>query len=180
MKTANKVLAIVLCAIMMMCIAGCQQKDSASLLPFGLEFGDDYEDTKNEIDIGKLRDSSANDGYVSYRKIISEEEKVTQILGTSDGISEVSIALAFNAEKKLYEFYCFFTVENDKLSKTNDIIRQKFNKIAGEEENEPNGIALWINEKYVIDYFCENRYEAFLGEDASCVICIHSYEFDFE
>ncbi len=180
MKTANKVIVLVLCAIMLMLTVGCEQKDRTSLLPFGLELGNDYEEVQNKIDIGELKDSEANDGYVSNLKYISEEEEITEILGTGEGVSDVAIALAFNADKKLYEFYCFFTVENDKLSETHDVIRQKFNKVAGEEEEEPNGIALWNNDKYSIDYRCNNRYEAVLGEDASCSISIHSFELDFE
>ncbi|MBQ9861500.1 MAG: hypothetical protein IJO75_04495 [Clostridia bacterium] len=180
MKTANKVIALVLCTIMLMLTVGCEQKDRTSLLPFGLELGNDYEEVQNKIDIGELKDSEANDGYISNLKYISEEEEITEILGTSEGISDVAIGLAFNADKKLYEFYCFFTVENEKLSATNDIIRQKFTKVAGEEEEECNGIALWENEEYVINYRSENPLEAFLGEDASCIISIHSYELDFK
>ena len=180
MKTASKVIVLVLCAIMLMLTVGCEQKNRTSLLPFGLELGNDYEEVQNKIDIGELKDSEANDGYVSNLKYISEEEEITEILGTGEGVSDVAIGLAFNADEKLYEFYCFFTVENDKLSETNDIIRQKFTKVAGEEEQEPNGIALWKNEEYAIDYSCRNRFEAFAGEDASCSIVIHSYELDFE
>ncbi len=180
MKTANKVIALVLCTIMLMLTVGCAQKDRTCLLPFGLEFGNDYEKVQSKIDIGELQDSQANDGYLSNLKFISEEEEITEILGTSEGVSNVAIALAFNADKKLYEFYCFFKVENDKLSETNDIIIQKYNKVAGEEEEEPTGIALWINDKYSIDYSCNNRYETVLGEDASCSISIHSFELDFE
>ena len=180
MKTANKVIVLVLCAIILMLTVGCEQKDRTSLLPFGLELGNDYEEVQNKIDIGELKDSQANDGYVSNLKYFSEEEEITKILGTSEGVSNVAIALAFNADKKLYEFYCFFTVENDKLSETHDVIRQKFNKVAGEEEEETNGIALWNNDKYSIDYRCNNQFEAVLGEDASCSISIHSFELDFE
>ena len=113
MKTGNKVLALGLCMIMLMLTVGCQQKDSVGrqqkdserLLPFGLEFGDDYEEINNELDVGELRDSSANDGYIiDNLKTISEEERITEILGTSEGISDVAIGLAFNADKKLYEF----------------------------------------------------------------------------
>lgn len=181
MKTANKVLALGLCMIMLMLTVGCQQKDSERLLPFGLELGDDYEKINNELDIGELRDASANDGYViDNLKTISEEERITEILGTSEGISDVAIGLAFNADKKLYEFYCFFTLENDKFSEINNIIQQKYNKLAGEAEEDPEGIALWKNEKYVIDYSCDDPVKAWLGEDVSYTIVIHSLEFDFE
>lgn len=180
MKIAIRVIALVLCIITLLFTVGCEQKDRTSLLPFGLELGNDYEEVQNKIDIGELKDSQANDGYVSNLKYISEEEEITKILGTSEGVGNVAIALAFNADKKLYEFYCLFAVENDKLSETNDIIRQKFTKVAGEEEEEPNGIALWINDKYSIDYSCNNRYEVVLGENASCSISIHSFELDFE
>ena len=180
MKIANKILALVLCAIMLMLTVGCEKKEQASLLPFGLEFGNDYEEVQNKADIGELRASQANDGYLSKLKYISEEEEIAEILGTSEGISNVAIAFAFNADKKLYEYYCLFTVENDKLSETNDIIRQKYTKFAGEEEENSNSIAVWINDEYSIDYRCENRYEVVLGEDASCVISMHSFEFDFE
>lgn len=169
----------VLCVIFIG-MAGCGQQDKFKLLPFGLEIGDDYEEVQDKIGIGELEKSKANDGYVSSLKYISEDEEITEILGTSEGISDVKIAVAFNADKKLYEFYCFFMVENDKLSETNDIIIDKYNKVAGEEEEEPNGIALWENEEYVIDYTCNNRIEAYLGEDAFCSIVIHSYELDFE
>lgn len=180
MKSIRKFLALMLSVIVLIFAAGCGQKEDITLLPFGLELGTDYEEIQNKIDIGELKDSEANDGYVSNLKYISEEGAITEILGTSEGVSDVAIALAFNADKKLYEFYCFFTVENDKLSEMNDIIREKYSKVAGEEEEEPNGIALWINDKYAIDYSCSNRYEEFLGADASCSICIHSFELDFE
>lgn len=180
MKIAIRVIALVLCIITLLFTVGCEQKDRTSLLPFGLEFGNNYEEVQNKIDIGELKESEANDGYVSDLKYISNEEEITEIIGTSEGISDVAIALAFNADEKLYEFYCWFTVENNKLSQTNDIIKNKFNKVAGEEEDEPNGIALWKNEEYAIDYSCQNRFEAFAGEDASCLIVIHSYELDFE
>jgi len=180
MKTANKVLAIVLCAIMLMLTVGCEKNEQAGLLPFGLEFGNDYEKVQNKADIGELRDSQTNDGYLSKLKYISKEEEIAEILGTSEGISNVAVVFAFNADKELYEYYCLFTVENDKLPEINDIIRQKYTKFAGEEEENSNSIAVWINDEYSIDYWCENRYEVVLGEDASCVISMHSYEFDFE
>jgi len=180
MKIAIRVIALVLCIITLLFTVGCEQKDRTSLLPFGLEFGNDYEEVQNKADIGELRDSRANDGYLSKLKYISEEEEIAEILGTSEGISNVAIVFAFNADKKLYEYYCLFTVENDKLSETNDIIRQKYTKFAGEEEENSNSIAVWINDEYSIDYWCENRYEVVLGEDASCVISMHSFEFDFE
>ena len=175
-----KCLVLVLCATMMIGMVGCGQQGNAEPLPFGLEFGNNYEEVQNKIDIGELKESEANDGYVSNSKYIFNEEEVENILGTSEGISDVRVALAFNADKKLYEFYCFFTVENDMLSEINDIIRDKFNKVAGEEEEEPSGIALWNNDEYVIDYSCRNRYEVVIGEDASCSIVIHSYELDFK
>lgn len=175
-----KCLMFVLCVAMMIGMVGCGQKENVELLPFELEFGNNFEEVQCKLDIGELKDSSSNDGYVSDLKYISNEEEITEIIGTSEGISDVAIALAFNADEKLYEFYCFFTVENNKLSQTNDIIKNKFNKVAGEEEDEPNGIALWKNEEYTIDYSCQNRLEAFAGEDASCLIVIHSYELDFE
>lgn len=179
MKYTNKVLAIILSGIMIFA-AGCQKKESASLLPFGLEFGAVYEEIQKANDIGDLKDSQSNAGYVTNLKYISKEEEIIEIIGTSDGVSDVAIMLAFNAEKKLYEFYCIFTLENDKVAEINDVIKQKYNKVAGEEEEESNGIALWKNEKYVIDYRCTEPYGAVLGEDVQYVIAIHSNELDFE
>ena len=105
MKIVNSVLAFVLCTIMLVFIVGCGEKDSASLLPFGLELGDTYEEVQKANDIGDLKDSSANDGYVSNLKYLSEEEEIIEILGTCEGVSDVAVAFAFNADKKLYEFY---------------------------------------------------------------------------
>lgn len=184
MRLVCKFLALFLSVAILICAVGCEEKEKdqekEALLPFGLEIGDTYEITQNKIDIGELSDSDANGGYVSEMKYIFEAEKITEMLGTIDGVYNVSIALAFNADKKLYEYYCFFKAENDKLSAINDVIRQKYSKIAGEEEEEPAGIALWMNDKYSIDYRCTNRYESILGEDAICSITIHSFELDFE
>ncbi len=180
MKLTNKILVFILCAILLFSAVGCDQKERVSLLPFGLELGDDYKETQKKIDVGELKDSQANDGYLSNLKYISDEEEIKEILGTSEGISNVAVALAYNADKKLYEFYCLFIVENDKCSATNDIIREKYTKVAGAEVEDPYGIASWINDKYSIEYICENRYGVVLGEDAECAIIIHSFELDFE
>ena len=174
MKTGNKVLALGLCMIMLMLTVGCQQKDSERLLPFGLEFGKTYEQIQKTIGVDNLIESSSNDGYVSELKEITNEEEIGEYLGTSDGVSDVRIMYAFNAEKKLYEIYCGFVVENEKSAEVQDIIKQKFSKIVGEEieQNELIGpIAKWENEKFAIEYSCEG---------VTCLIIIHSYEYDFE
>lgn len=180
MKISNRVLALVLCIMMLMLTVGCGQEDRASLLPFGLEFGDTYEEVQRANDIGDLKDSNANDGYVSKLKYFSKEDEVIEILGTCEGVSDVAVGLAFNAEKRLYEFYCLFKAENNKVLEINDTIKQKYNKVAGEAEEETDGIALWINEEYSIDYRCTDPIKAFAGEDATYMISIHSFELDFE
>ena len=174
MKTGNKVLALGLCMIMLMLTVGCQQKDSKRLLPYDLEFGKTYEQIQKTIGVDNLKESSSNDGYVSELKKITNEEEIGEYLGTSDGVSDVRIMYAFNAEKKLYEIYYGFVVENEKSAEVQDIIKQKFSKIVGEEieQNELIGpIAKWENEKFAIEYSCEG---------VTCLIIIHSYEYDFE
>ncbi len=163
---------------MMIFTTGCGQKEN--LLPFGLEFGDSYEECVKKFDVGPLKDSNANDGYLSNCIPISEEKEIIKVLGTSEGVSDVEIAVAFNADKQLYEYYCFFVPEIEKVSEINDIIKQKYSKIAGEPEADPNGIALWKNEKYVIDYSSTDRYATVLGKEVPFVIIIHSFEYDFE
>lgn len=180
MKTFNRVLALVLCTIMFMLTVGCQQKDNTSLLPFSLAFGDSYKKIKDAAYVGDLEDSNANDGYISNLKYLVEEEEIKEILGTYDGVSDVAVGFAFNADKQLYEFYCFFTIENNKTTEIHNTIKQKYNELAGETDEVTDGIALWKNEEYAIDYRCTDPLKELAGEDANYVISIHSYAFDFE
>ncbi len=179
---AKKLLSLILVpASLLLIFAGCTAKETKpNLLPFNLSLGDTYEKTQEAINVGELEDSQANDGYITGLKFLTNEEYITAVLGTSEGVYDVAIGLSFNADKKLYEFYCFFTVKSDKQTEVNDAIRAKYSQIAGQEEADPDGIALWKNEEYVIDYSCSNVLESFLGEDAQCVITIHSFVLDFE
>ena len=141
MKIVNRVLAFALCTIMLMLTVGCGQKDRESLLPFGLEFGDTYEEIQKANDIGNLVDADANDGYITNFMYLSEEEEIMECLGTCEGVSNVAVSFSFNADKKLYEYYCFFKAENDKVLEINNSIVQKYNNVAGEPEEETNDIA---------------------------------------
>jgi len=174
MSLKNRFLSVVLCVVILVISSGCEKNENSGLLPYDLEFGKTYEQIQKTIGVDNLKESSSNDGYVSELKKITNEEEIGEYLGTSDGVSDVRIMYAFNAEKVLYEIYYGFVVENEKSAEVQDIIIQKFNKIVGEEieQNELSGPkAIWKNEKFVIEYSCEG---------ATSLIIIHSFEYDFE
>ena len=174
----KKVLAFGLCAIMLIGMVGCGQKDKATPLPFGLKFGDTYERIQENLDIGELHDATANDGYGTDVIPITDEETI-EILGTSDGVKGVAVSLWFNAEKEFYEFYCIFKTGGDQRLEVSDAIVQKYTALLGEGKEDTDVIAEWETDEYVVSYVCDDPFTALAGKETTHYICMHSKEFDF-
>ena len=171
MKLANKVLAVVLCAITLVFATGCGQKDR--LLPFGLKFGDNYEKVQKAIGFERIEESDL--GYISAPRRFYEEKEIEEILGTSEGISDVRVIALFNADKELYQYVCFFLPENDRFPEIIGTIRQKYDRVVGEEGEVYDGLIYWSTEKY--DIFLANT-DDYPGYTYS--IMITSFEHDIE
>ena len=173
MKLANKVLAVVLCTIMLVFTAGCGQKDN--LLPFGLEFGDSYEECVEKIAkiegveiIGEIEEKSLKTNYEIFgQELYSSDILITtddaeqklnkEYFGVQEGISSGNyIPIYFNKDKELiWLAFPFFSVDELKFEDVMEKIINKYERILNEEKYSYQDEyyyywGKWLNDEYYI------------------------------
>lgn len=172
MKLANKVLAVVLCTIMLVFTAGCGQKEN--LLPFGLEFGDSYEECVEKIakiegvEIGEIEKSLKTTDEIYGQEIYGSHILITtddaeqklnkEYFGVQEGISSGNyIPIIFNKDKELI-LLDFFNLSVDEL-KFEDVMEKiinKYERILNEEKYSYQDEyyyywGMWLNDEYYIN-----------------------------
>ena len=192
----KKVLAALLGVLMVFTVTACGS--DAGWLPYGLEFGQSYEDfcavlVENGIREPALKPASSNNGYLT--DIIYENgnvlewdflhsETLTSFANCEDAFQRIdysmsspAIAFSFNQNKELYEMYCLFE-DTDYLDFSETIgaeiiayFDEQFDSEERMSDAEQKLNVQWKNENIVI--------ETRKTEDKFLVI-LHNYTHDLD
>ena len=192
----KKVLAALLGVLMVFTVTACGS--DAGWLPYGLEFGQSYEDfcavlVENGIREPALKPASSNNGYLT--DIIYENgnvlewdflhaETLTSFANCEDAYERLDyafanpgIAFSFNQKKELYEMYCLFEDlgSNDFLETIGAEIVAHFNEQFGYDgrvsTNNDGLNALWKNENVVVET---------VKTESNFTVIFHSYDYDLD
>lgn len=197
MKLANKVLAVVLCTIMLVFTAGCGQKDG--LLPFGLEFGDSYEECVEKIakiegvEIGEIEKSPKTTDEIYGQELYDSQILITtddaeqklnkEYFGVQEGISGNYIPIYFNKDKELIRLsFLFFSVDELKSEDVIEKIINKYERILNEEKYSYQDEYFyywgkWLNDEcYITIHSLKSSMENYSGDGISVNISIETRE----
>lgn len=152
----KKFLSVILCLTMIFALSACSKKENQkdetkkaeiTLLPYGLQYGMDYEKAKETCkDFPAINPASSNDGfltdnmtpeYADYEKFfnINTQEVFADTFNGDGYFLNPGYSFSFNESKELYEFYVITKIYKSESSAENlfNAYIEYYNEKAGEE-----------------------------------------------
>lgn len=190
----NRFITFILSFVLILTFTACGQKDQKTeetvLLPFGLQFGQSYDEFSETIKANyfetTLSPAEANNGYVTdhiYLTSIAAESFLdyevfhTSSNNTLEDADMDSFYFSFNQDKELYEWYWLNeAVTRDAEEIVNSMI-ETYNKYFGFDgkTDDPSLPAVWETEKLAANILkTESNGKDIIG------FIVHSFEYDLD
>ena len=190
----NRFITFILSFVLILTFTACGQKDQKTeetvLLPFGLQFGQSYDEFSETIKANDfettISPAQSNNGYVTdaiYLTSIEAESYLDyEVFHTSSNNSVFdadpgAFYFSFNQDKKLYEWGWF----NDAVSRdAEEIVNamiETYNKYFGFDgkTDDPTSPAVWETEKLAAQILQTESN----GRDL-VIFTVHSFEYDLD